>query len=230
MAKDEQGIKQHLPLIIGVIVIALLGFGIWYLVTSIDSVKRTPAPLPTIEFVPPPPPPPPPPPESMEQPPEPIEQETIPEPTPEQPQAEQQEDTPQAVSMDATGEAGSDSFGIQSGSGKGMGAPSSSGTCVGPNCGVKSGGIGDGFYRKYLRDFLQETVRSDDKVNKKTFKADIRIWISGGRITQAEVINSSDSKLDSALIAALKAARDVDAPPASMKFPQRITITGRQSG
>ncbi len=229
MAKKEQGIKQHLPLIIGLIAAALLAFGIWYLVTNIDSVQRTPAPPPTIEFVPPPPPPPPPPPEPMEQPPEPVEQETVTEPTPEPPQAEQQ-DTPQAVTMDATGEAGSDSFGIQSGSGKGMGAPSSTGNCVGPNCGVKTGGIGDGFYKKYLRDFLQEAVSADDKVNKKNFRAEMRIWISGGRISQAEVINSSDRKLDSALIDALKAARDVDTPPASMKFPQRIIVTGRQSG
>ncbi len=226
--KDQPAMKRHIPWIVGMTAAALLIFVIRYVITNVDGVKRVPAQPPTLEFVPPPPPPPPPP-EPMEQPPEPVEQETVTEPTPEPQQAEQQ-DTPQAVTMDATGEAGGDSFGIQSGSGKGMGAPSSTGNCVGPDCGVKTGGIGDGFYKKYLRDFLQDTVRTDDKLNKKNFRTEMRIWITGGRITKVEVINSSDPKLDSVLTDALLAARDVDPPPASIKFPQRIVVTGRQSG
>lgn len=210
--------------IIAVSVIVALAV-LWYLYTaftSVSGVKVDEPPPQAIDMLPPPPPPPPPPPKPQEKPPEPTDS---PKPTPEP--AAPKPDAPAPMTMNAEAQAGA-SGGIAAGSGGGMGAPSSTGTCLGPNCG---GGISDGFYARSLAGALQRRVQSDGKLSRMVFSADFAIWVSpGGKVTRADLVRSSgDDRRDATLKSLLEGVAGLDAPPASFKFPRRITIRGRRS-
>lgn len=214
---------------IGLIVIgALLALWLlWYLYSAFTGVHSVTVKneQPVISpLLPPPPPPPPPPPKPQEKPPEPMDKPT-PAPSPEpKPQA------PAPMQMNAEAQAGA-TGGIAAGSGGGIGAPSSTGTCVGPNCGVGNGGITDGFYARALSSALQARVQRDSKLSRMVFAADFAIWVNAsGAVTRADLVKSSgDSKRDAMLKALIEGANGLDAPPASFKFPRRITVKGRRS-
>ena len=200
---------------------------VWYLYTALTGVhgvtvkNETPVISP---LLPPPPPPPPPPPKPEEKPPEPMDKPT-PTPTPEpKPQA------PAPMQMNAEAQAGA-TGGIASGTGGGIGSPGSTGTCVGPNCGVSKGGITDAFYARSISSALQARVQRDSKLSRMVFSADFAIWVSAsGAVTRAELVSSSgDSKRDAMLKALIEGASGLDAPPSSFKFPRRITVKGRRS-
>jgi hypothetical protein len=210
--------------IIAVSAIAALAV-IWYLYTaftSVSGVKVDELPPQAIDMLPPPPPPPPPKPE--EKPPEPTEA-----PKPAE-VAAPKPDAPAPMTMDADAQAGA-SGGIAVGSGGGMGAPSSAGTCVGPNCGTVSGGVSDAFYARSLSSVLQQRVQRDSKLSRMVFSADFAIWVSpGGAVTRADLIKGSgDDRRDATLKSLLEGTSGLDAPPASFKFPRRITVRGRRS-
>jgi hypothetical protein len=137
------------------------------------------------------------------------------------------------MQIDSAAQAGTDSYGMSAGSGGGMGAPSSAGTCLGAKCGggTPSGGISDAFYGRYLSSALQERVERDGKVNRYVFTADFAIWITpGGSISKVQLVRGSgDDKRDQLLSSILNGVSGLNAPPASLKFPQRITVRGRKS-
>lgn len=214
---------------IGLIVVGVLFalWLVWYLYTALTGVhgvevkNETPVISP---LLPPPPPPPPPPPKPQEKPPEPTDKPT-PSPSPEpKPQA------PAPMQMNAEAQAGA-TGGLVSGTGGGIGSPGSSGTCVGPNCGVGNGGITDGFYARALSSALQARVQRDSKLSRMVFAADFAIWVNAsGAVTRADLVKSSgDSKRDAMLKALIEGVSGLDAPPASFKFPRRITVKGRRS-
>jgi hypothetical protein len=121
---------------------------------------------------------------------------------------------------------------MSAGSGSGTGAPGSAGTCLGAKCGgTPSGGISDAFYGRYLSSALQERVEREGKVNRFVFTADFAIWITaGGAVSKVELVRGSgDGKRDQVLASVLNSVRGLNAPPASLKFPQRITVRGRKS-
>lgn len=200
------------------VLLLALGYYVYRALTDVTGIKVAAPPPTLIDMLPPPPPPPPPPPEPEEKPPEPTEALT-PEPTPEQ---------PAPMQIDGPAQAGTDAFGLSSGKGGGMGAPSSPGACVGPNCGVA---VSDGFYARYLSGILQERIQDNNKVNRQVFTADFAISIDGsGQLTKADLVRSSgDAKRDQVLLATLQGARGLDPPPTTMKFPQKITVRGRRS-
>lgn len=198
---------------------------VWYLYTAFTGVHgvKVKDEAPPVVNLTPPPPPPPPPPKPQEKPPEPTE---TPEPVPEA-AAAPKPDAPAPMQMNAEAQAGPGS--IAAGSGGGSGAPGGTGTCL-SNCGAPSGGISDGFYARYLSSALQQRVQRDGKVNRSVFTAEFAIWISSGRVTRADLIRGSgDDKRDALLKAIIEAAGDLDTPPSSFKFPQRITVKGRRS-
>ncbi|MBP6030483.1 MAG: hypothetical protein KA533_03540 [Sphingobium sp.] len=213
---------------IGLIVVgSLLALWLmWYLYSALTGVhsvavkNETPVISP---LLPPPPPPPPPPPKAEEKPPEPSPDKVTSTPEP-KPQA------PAPMQMNAEAQAGA-AGGIAAGSGGGIGSPSSTGTCVGPNCGIGKGGITDGFYARALSSALQARVQRDSKLSRMVFSADFAIWVSSsGAVTRAELVSSSgDSKRDAMLKTLIEGASGLDAPPASFKFPRRITVKGRRS-
>jgi hypothetical protein len=205
---------------------------VWFLYRQLTSVHGVPVPPPAttqVNMLPPPPPPPPPPPTPEKPPPEPTPSQTptpAPQPTP-QPQA------PAPMQIDSSAQAGTDSYGMSAGSGSGMGAPSSAGTCLGAKCGGTgtSGGISDAFYGRYLSSALQERVERESKVNRYVFTADFAIWITaGGAVSKVQLVRGSgDDKRDQLLASILNGVSGLNAPPASFRFPQRITVRGRKS-
>ncbi|MGL4543054.1 MAG: TonB-dependent receptor [Polymorphobacter sp.] len=217
----KPGALRHLPWIIAALLAFAAAYGLWVLSNQTVG-KPKPAPPSTTALLLPPPPPPPPPPE-QEKPPEPTETKPVPTevPTPSPAKA----DAPAPVTMNAEAQAGADG-GLASGSGGGMGGSGATGTGTGA-----AGGVSDNFYAANLRDALQARIQADDRVNRQLFSADFAVWVDGrGKITRADLKRSSgDSKRDALLGAVLLATDGLDPPPASIRFPARITVRGRKS-
>ncbi|MFM9976625.1 MAG: hypothetical protein ACKVOP_01075 [Sphingomonadaceae bacterium] len=175
------------------------------------------------DLLPPPPPPPPPPPEPIEKPPEPTE---APTPTPEA--AAPKPDAPAPMTVAADAQAGTDSFGLQAGSGQGSGAPGGTGTCVGTNCGpARGGGISDGLYRNSLRRAIQSAISGDSRVNKFVFTHNFEIVVSpGGRITRVRHRDGS-GKANETTLAEILEGLSVPPPPVKSQYPVVIQVRGR---
>ncbi|MBX9885017.1 MAG: TonB C-terminal domain-containing protein [Novosphingobium sp.] len=222
--ETEGGARKWLPLALGgVVLVAVL----WYVISQLSAtsgVKVEAPPPQAVEMLPPPPPPPPPPPH-------PPEPQAKPDPAP-VPNSEPPKPAAAPVTINGPAQAGSDSFGLQSGAGGGLGSPGGTGTCVGLNCGaVGGGGMGEVFYRRYLSAVLQERISRDNRLNRLVFAADFAITISpGGRITAASLLKSSGSgDRDAALRSVLMAVSNLDPPPSGVRFPQRITVRGKRA-
>jgi len=205
--------------VVGVVtlVVAALIFNVLH---SVGTTKRKPAPMPTmIALLPPPPPPPPEPPK--EKPPEPEKMQEVSKPDPTPAPA-----PPQQITINGPAQAGTDAFGVQAGSG---GGTTALGATTAPPVG--EGGLGEGFYNRYLSSSLQQAMQADERINRLVFRADVAVWIdSVGRITRASILKTSgDPKVDHTLVSALQQVAALDEPPpASVKFPQRVTIRGRK--
>jgi hypothetical protein len=134
------------------------------------------------------------------------------------------------MQMNAEAQAGA-TGGLAAGSGGGIGSPGGTGTCVGTNCGTMSGGISDGFYAANIKNAIQQRIQRDSKLSRMVFAADFAIWVSpSGAVTRAQLVSSSgDSKRDDMLKGIIEAVTGLDAPPASFKFPRRITVKGKRS-
>lgn len=222
---SSKGPKTYLLMAIGAA--ALLGL-IWFIYTSWNSVpgvavEQTPPTA--IDMLPPPPPPPPPPPqEPQEKPPEPTDKPTPspePTPTPDKP-------APAPMQIDGPAQAGSDSFGLTSGSGGGMGAPSSKGTCIGANCGAAPKALAgvDRFWGRNVANALEAHIENSKKVNVDSFVGEFEIWVSpSGALTRARLVRSSgNAKLDQTVLGLLQTARGLKAPPESLPMPQRVKV------
>ena len=224
---DEEaptGLRRWLPWIIGAVVLLGAAYAVYSVMNlTVGKAKKEP-PTMTAMLLPPPPPPPPPPPQ--EKPPEPVET-TKPVPVETPTPTPQKADTPAAVSIDAASEAGGDAFGLKGGGPGGMGGAGATGTGAGP----AGGGISDAFYGRYLSGALQERVENEKKISRQVFTADFNIWIDGsGRVTKATLVRSSgEASRDAIVQALLEAVRGLDAPPASLRFPQKIAVRGRKS-
>lgn len=200
------------------VVLAVLGFLFWHLLTDTASTKRQVAETPML-MLPPPPPPPPPEPEKTPEP-EPPE-EVAPEPEPLEPIKPAEEtpapDTSDPVTMDAEGQAGGDSFGIQSGSGRGMSGA--------------GGGGGNATYGRYLGYVLQQAISRDERARRLAFRMQVDIWLSpAGELNRVELVRGSgNAEADEAVLAALRAVGRIDErPPGSLTFPARVSIQGRR--
>ncbi|WMJ69388.1 energy transducer TonB [Stenotrophomonas sp. 24(2023)] len=203
-------------------VLLVLGIALWWLLfKDTASTKRQVTPPPMLTLPPPPPPPPPPP----EKPPEPeTPEETVPDPEPlEQPTpAEEPTPAPEAadpVTMDAQGQAGTDSFGIQSGSGGG-------------SSGVGRGG-GTAGYGRYLGYVMQQAIARDPRLRRLAFQLQINVWLEAdGRLSRVELLRGSgNDEADAAVLDVLRQLGRVDQPPPpSQEFPARVLVQGRRPG
>ncbi len=223
--EKEGGAMKWLPLALGGLALVAVLWFVFSSLTATSGVKVEAPPPQAVEMLPPPPPPPPPPPEK------PPEPQLKPDPAP-VPNNEPPKPAAAPVTINGPAQAGSDSFGLQAGSGGGNGAPSGTGNCLGANCGaVGGGGMGEVFYRRYLSAVLQERISRDNRLNRLVFAADFAITISpGGRITQAALLKSSGrDDRDQALRSVLMAVTNLDPPPSGVRFPQRITVRGKRA-
>lgn len=202
---------------IGLIVLALAGALLAYLLSGTAATKRE-VPTAPMLMLPPPPPPPPPPPEPQ---PEPVEQEMVePEEAPVEQPAEEaptpSQDIADPVTMNSDAQAGADAFGIGAGKGGGM----------------AGGGLGGATYGRYLGSVLQQAFARDPRTRKLAFD-DVRIdlWLDPeGKPVRVELVKSSgNDAIDEAVLAMVRDLERIDQPPPrSMQFPQRISIKGRR--
>jgi len=194
----------------------------WWLLSKDTASTRRPVNPPQMLTLPPPPPPPPPPPE---QPPEPeTPPEEIPDPEPQEPvpadEPEPVPDTSDPVTMEADAQAGTDNFGIRSGSGGGM-------------SGTGAGGAGNATYGRYLGYVMQQAIAREDRLKRLAFRLQVDVWMDpDGRITRVELSRGSgNEEADIAVVEALRALDRVDQrPPASLTFPARVLVQGRRPG
>ncbi|QGP80467.1 energy transducer TonB family protein [Sphingobium sp. CAP-1] len=228
--EETGGLRRFAVPVILLAVMVALGLWVWSGMDSRTGVARPPQPATTVDLLPPPPPPPPPPPDEVK-PPEPTEAPT-PDPTP-SPSPDPTPEAPAPMSINAPATAGSDAFGMQAGSGGGMGSPGSTGTCIGPNCGhgAGGGGISDTFYRQYLSAALQNALRRDKAINRERFTMTVLIWVDGsGRVTRAEAVDGTgDATLDQKVVASLRTVASLRAPQPGIQFPQRTVVRGTRS-
>jgi TonB family protein len=204
-----------------VLLLAALGALLWYLLfKDTATTKRQVPDMPMLALPPPPPPPPEPEPEPE---PEPKPEETMPEPEPleEVPKPTEEAPTPDTsdpVTMDADAQAGSDSFGIQKGSGGG-------------SVGAGPGGAGNASYGRYLGYALQQAIARDERVRRLAFQLQLDVWLeSDGTISRVELVRGSgNQEADQAVLEALRNYGKVDErPPASLPFPARVLVQGRR--
>ncbi len=225
--EGESDKRQTAYIVAGALLLALL---LWFVYDQLTQpvtkkVKTDETVMAAPDLLPPPPPPPPPPPEPQEKPPEPTEA-----PTPEPAEPAPSPDTPAPMTMNAAPSAGAGS--LAAGGGGGMGGGGSTGTCLKPPCGGGGGGgFSDALYRGNLARDLQDRILDNDKVNRLAFRAVFAITVSAaGQVTSVQLLNSTgDAKRDEILLGILKSARGLEAPPSQVRFPQRVTVTGRRS-
>jgi TonB family protein len=219
-AKGAAGWQRWWPLAALLAGIALLALLAWLLLFKDTASTRRPQVEVPMVMLPPPPPPPPPEPEPE---PEPKPEEVMPEPEPldEVPKPTEEAPTPDTadpVTMDATAQAGTDSFGIQSGSGGGR-------------SGTGGGGAGNGTYGRYLGYVLQQAVARDEQVRRLSFQLTVNIWLDPtGAVTRVELLRGSGNpEADERVLQAIRAVGRIDErPPASLDFPARVLVQGRR--
>ncbi|SEK14769.1 hypothetical protein SAMN05216567_13510 [Variovorax sp. OK605] len=212
----------------GVLVAALVAL-VWHLLSDTASTKRVVADAPMLMLPPPPPPPPPPEPEKLPEPePEKIKPVSEPEPKPVEPLEPPKDDTPPSpskdlgdpVTMDSAAQAGNDAFGIQAGSGGGM-----SGTGGG-------GGLGSGSYGRYVANLLQQALSRDARTRQLVFDdIQIDLWLGAdGKTVRAQLVRGTGtSDIDETVLALIRGLDRIDEkPPASLRFPMRVSMKGRR--
>lgn len=207
---------------IGGFILVVLVAVVWYLVSGTASTKREVAATPMLMLPPPPPPPPPPPePEKLPEPePEKVQPEAPPEPTPSPQEAPSDAPTPSPdagdpISMNGDAQAGTDSFGIAAGRGGGM----------------TGGGGGMGSYAGYIGNAVQQAFARDPRTRTLAFQEiRINLWLDAeGKATRAELVQSTgNTQIDEAVLAMVRDFRSDARPPASQRFPARLTIKGRR--
>ncbi len=204
---------------IGGFILVVLVAVVWYLVSGTASTKREVAATPMLML--PPPPPPPPEPEKLPEPePEKVQPEAPPEPTPSPQEAPSDSPTPSPdagdpISMNGDAQAGTDSFGIAAGRGGGS---------------TGSGG-GTGSYAGYIANGLQQAFARDPRTRTLAFQEiRINLWLDAdGKATRAELAQGTgNAQIDEAVLAMARDFRSDARPPASQRFPARLTIKGRR--
>ncbi|NVZ63417.1 energy transducer TonB, partial [Pseudomonas gingeri] len=117
-------------------------------------------------------------------------------------------------------QAGGDAFNIGAGKGGGM-------------AGAGGGRLGNGTYSQFLAYTFQRVLKENPELRNLAFSLQTDVWLSAaGDITRVELVKSSgDPRLDTQVLAALRAApRLNERPPASMTLPVRISLQGRRPG
>jgi len=207
----------------GVLLAGALAALVWYLLSDTAATKREVAATPMLMLPPPPPPPP--------------EPEKLPEPTPDKvvpevsepepaPADKPMDDAPESpspdkgdpVTIDGAAQAGSDAFGIQAGRGGGM-------------TGGGGGGLGEGSYARYVANALQLAFARDARTRQLAF-AEIRVdlWLdTEGKTSKVQLVQGTgNAQTDELVLAMVRDFRADERPPASLRFPARVSIKGRR--
>ena len=216
--------RRHGGIILGAVALVVLAAIVWNLLSGTASTKREVAATPMLMLPPPPPPPP--------------EPEKLPEPQPDKIKPEvadikpsavdkPQDDAPSpskdssdSVTINSDAQAGNDAFGVRAGSGGGT-----------TGSGVP-GGLGGSSYSRYVSSILQQALARDPRTRQLVFD-DIRldVWLAAdGKTARAELIQSTgNATTDEAVLAMVRDLDRIDErPPASLRFPMRVSMKGRR--
>lgn len=216
--------RSHGGLIIGALAIVVLAAIVWSLLSGTASTKREVAATPML-MLPPPPPPPPPEPEKL---PEPQPDKVKPEVADIKPSAvdKPQDDSPSPskdnsdpVTIKGDAQAGGDAFGVRAGSGGG-------------SSGSGNGGVGNSTYSRYVSSVLQQALARDPRTRQLVFD-DIRldVWLAAdGKTARVQLVQGTGNvATDEAVLAMVRDLDRIDErPPASMRFPMRVSMKGRR--
>jgi hypothetical protein len=212
---------------LGLLALVLLAALLWYLLSDTASQKRKVAETPMLMLPPPPPPPP-----EPEKPPEPTPEKVKPEliepkPTPVDSPEPPKDDAPPSpsqdlgdpVTIDGPAQAGNDAFGIGAGRGGGM-------------TGGGGGGLGSGSYGRYVANALQQALARDPRTRQLAFDdIQIDLWLdAAGKTTKVALVKGTgNAKSDEAVLTMLREMARIDeSPPASARFPMRVSMRGRR--
>lgn len=217
-APGEGGAKQWLFRAAGVLLLVLAAWYIYKVLNDVHGIAVKSEPPTMINMLPPPPPPPPPQPRT----PDPADK---PDPSPQQQAPAPDKQAPAPMQINGPAQAGSDAYGMSSGTGGGMGAPASAGSCVGANCGKAPSGT-DRFWGRNVANALEDHIEQTGKVNIDAFVGEFDIWVDdNGTLTKAVLTKSSgNAKLDQTVLGLLQAARGLKPPPPAIRLPQRIKV------
>jgi TonB family protein len=136
---------------------------------------------------------------------------------------------PQQLTVNGPPQAGGDAFGLAAGKGGGQAVVGGDGP---GGAGGGGGAFAESAYYRYAAALMQQAVQNDDRVTRSAFTLDLRLWIDGeGKVTNAAIAKSSgDNTLDRQVVVVVEGMKRFDQPPpASMKFPLRVTIRGRRA-
>ncbi len=204
---DGGGFSRIARIAVPVLVVAVIGGSIWYMLHGTGAERREAPPLPVLQAVLPPPPPPPkekPPPEPEKK----VEEVQKSTPTP------KEMDAPKPVTINGPAQAGSDAFNLGAGDGSGMAA--------------SGNGIGAESYSRYLSSVVQSAIEQDDRLNHLAFNAQIGARVDENRKLHVRVLQSSgDAKVDESIVAAAQQVPALDEePPGPLEF--RIAIHSKR--
>lgn len=220
MSAAAKRLRRHVPVLAGVLVVALIVGGLFYLVRGLMAQAPGPTTKKVVQQIsiiqPPPPPPPPPeqkpPPEQEKQKVDIPKPEKMPKQMPDQAKAPPPGDQ---LGLDAAGGAGGDSFGL-----------------VGRQGGrsLVGGGSQFAWYAGQVQQGITDLLAANDQVRTGHYSVVIKVWLDAhGRVRKVVLIGSSgDRKVDRALEAALDGARLAkEAPPDGMPQPIRLRVSSR---
>jgi protein TonB len=195
----------------GAVVVGLLLFGIYKVVTSKNDKKSREVQVVQVIRPPPPPPenqpPPPPPPDKVD---EPLPQDQ-PEPSPADEAAPSQQ-----LGLDAEGGAGGDAFGL---------AARKGGHDI-----AGGGGAIFAWYTQILKDAIVDRLSGDTSLRTKKYTIVVKVWIGrDGQVQNAKLVSASGSRdVDAAVESVLtRLGRLREPPPLEMPQPISLRIVSR---
>lgn len=208
----------------GLVVLLLVGLGIWKLMSTPSAPKRQ---VTRIAILPDTPPPPPPPPKEEKRPEPPKTQQKdikIEQPKPDMP--------PQAVEqLKMEGPAGDGPSAFAAGA--------VNNEYRGGDIGAATPGTGKGsrlqyaFYTNALQKHIQELLARNASVKRLDYRVMVKVWLGADGSIQRAELDSSTGKPDADLAlseALVKLTGFREAPPADMPQPVRLRITNRLTG
>jgi periplasmic protein TonB len=208
--------------LLAVVVLALIGYGIYSLLSSKPGPKKQP--VTTIKILPDTPPPPPPPPKEppKEQPKEQPKEIKV-----EQPKPVEAPPEPQNLKME--GDAGD--------APSAFGAGNVTNEYSGGDVGVKIGGnkslAAYAWYTGKIKASIEAAIAEQKELAKEQYKIVVELWLAkDGQVERIELVNGSgDQKKDELMRQALRSVKRIpEPPPEDMPQPVKLRITAKSMG
>lgn len=223
--KRQGWLRRCAKALAGVSLLAMVGGGMWFVLTGLDSARPVQKSLQQVTLLKPPPLPPPPPPKVEE--PKIVEKKEIFEPELQKLQPPEDlpkpDQPPPSLGIDAIGEGPGDGYGL-------VGNPGGR-SLIESGGGQGGGGTRWGWYASIVQAQIQDALQRHEKTRRASFRGTvIKLWPGAdGRIVRAELASSTgDADLDAALANEVLTGLTLrQPPPKDMPLPIVIRATAR---